>query len=139
MNVREHIDPFKKLALESKFQELSQGGCISYIETANLQNNIPAVLEVIKFIYENIMYAELNTKSDYCHICGYNGEMKLSFDNDKVIWECPNCGNQDQNKMNVARRTCGYIGQNYWNFGRSEEIYDRYTHLGEDANLNLEK
>lgn len=107
MNVREHIDPFKKLALESRFQELSQGGCISYIETANLQNNIPAVLEVIKFIYENIMYAELNTKSDYCQVCGSTDEIKIVEENGKLIWECPHCGNRDQAKMNVARRTCG--------------------------------
>ena len=108
VNVREHIDPFTKLKLESEFQALSQGGCISYIETANLQNNIDAVLEVIKYIYDNIMYAELNTKSDYCQVCGYSGEIEIVDDGDgKLIWKCPHCGNTDQHKMNVARRTCG--------------------------------
>ena len=138
VNVREHINPFDKLFLESKFQELSQGGCISYVETANLQNNIPAILEVIKFIYDNIMYAELNTKSDYCQVCGSDDEIKIIEENGKLIWECPHCGNRDQNKMNVARRTCGYIGQNYWNQGRSYEIRDRYVHLGEDETMNLD-
>lgn len=107
VNVRECIDPFTKLKLEAEFQELSQGGCISYIETANLQNNIPAILEIIKFIYDNIMYAELNTKSDYCQVCGSTDEIKIIEDNGKLIWECPHCGNRDQSKMNVARRTCG--------------------------------
>lgn len=107
MNVREHIDPFTKLKLESEFQELSQGGCISYIETSNLQNNIPAVLEVIKFIYENIMYAELNTKSDYCQVCGSTDEIQIVEENGKLIWQCSHCGNRDQAKMNVIRRTCG--------------------------------
>nr|DAH32796.1 MAG TPA: anaerobic ribonucleoside triphosphate reductase [Caudoviricetes sp.] len=137
VNVREHIDPFTKLKLESEFQELSQGGCISYIETSNLQNNIPAVLEVIKFIYENIMYAELNTKSDYCQVCGSTDEIKIVKDNGKLIWECPHCGNRDQAKMNVARRTCGYIGSNFWNQGRTQEIRDRYVHLGNRETLEL--
>lgn len=132
VNVREAIDPFTKLTLEKEFQELSLGGCISYVETANLQNNIPAVLEVIKFIYDNIMYAELNTKSDYCQICGSTDEIKIVEDNGKLVWECPNCGNRDQSKMNVVRRTCGYCGSNFWNQGRTEEIRDRFVHLGSD-------
>lgn len=139
INVREPIDPFTKLKLEAEFQELSQGGCISYIETSNLQNNIPAVLEVIKFIYDNIMYAELNTKSDYCHVCGSTDEIKIVKDEEtgQFVWECPNCGNRDQAKMNVVRRTCGYCGSNFWNQGRTEEIKDRYVHLGETQELNL--
>lgn len=132
VNVREAIDPFTKLTLEEEFQELSLGGCISYVETANLQNNIPAVLEVIKFIYDNIMYAELNTKSDYCQICGSTDEIKIVEDNGKLVWECPHCGNKDQSKMNVTRRTCGYLGSNFWNQGRTEEIKDRFVHLGSD-------
>ena len=132
VNVREAIDPFTKLTLEEEFQELSLGGCISYVETANLQNNIPAVLEVIKFIYNNIMYAELNTKSDYCQICGSTDEIKIVEDNGKLVWECPHCGNRDQSKMNVTRRTCGYLGSNFWNQGRTEEIKDRFVHLGSD-------
>lgn len=132
VNVREAIDPFTKLTLEEEFQELSLGGCISYVETANLQNNIPAVLEVIKFIYDNIMYAELNTKSDYCQICGSTDEIKIVEDNGKLVWECPHCGNKDQSKMNVTRRTCGYLGSNFWNQGRTEEIRDRFVHLGSD-------
>ena len=132
VNVREVIDPFTKLTLEEEFQELSLGGCISYVETANLQNNITAVLEVIKFIYDNIMYAELNTKSDYCQICGSTDEIKIVEDNGKLVWECPNCGNKDQSKMNVTRRTCGYLGSNFWNQGRTEEIRDRFVHLGSD-------
>lgn len=124
--VFEHIDAFKKLALESKFQRLSPGGAISYIETADLTHNPDAVLSVMKFIYDNIMYAELNTKSDYCQVCGYDGEMKIDAD---MHWYCPNCGNADQHKMNVARRTCGYIGQKYWNYGRTNEIKDRFVHL----------
>ena len=135
VNVREEIDPFTKLRLESEFQTLSQGGCISYIETANLQNNIPAVLEVIKYIYENIMYAELNTKSDFCQVCGSTDEIKIVEKNGKLIWKCSHCGNEDQSKMNVARRTCGYIGSNFWNQGRTEEIRDRYVHLGEPVNV----
>lgn len=137
VNVREEIDPFTKLKLESEFQELSQGGCISYVETSNLQSNIPAVLEVIKFIYDNIMYAELNTKSDYCQVCGSNDEIKIVEENGKLIWECPHCGNRDQSKMNVTRRTCGYIGSNFWNQGRTEEIRDRYVHLGADDELEI--
>ena len=132
VNVREAIDPFQKLALEEEFQELSLGGCISYVETANLQNNIPVVLEVIKFIYDNIMYAELNTKSDYCQVCGSTDEIKIVEEDRKLIWECPHCGNRDQSKMNVTRRTCGYLGSNFWNQGRTEEIRDRYVHLGSD-------
>ena len=127
--VFEKIDPFKKLAIESKFQSLSLGGAISYVECADLQNNIQAVLEVIKFIYNNIMYAELNTKSDYCQVCGYDGEIKIIDNNNKLIWECPNCGNRDTNKMNVCRRTCGYLGSNFWNQGRTQEIKERYVHL----------
>lgn len=127
--VFEKIDPFKKLKIESKFQKLSPGGAISYIETADLTHNTQAVLKVIQFIYENIMYAELNTKSDYCQACGYNGEIKLIDENGELIWECPNCGNRDQNKMNVARRTCGYIGSHFWNKGRTQEIHERYVHL----------
>ena len=126
--VREPIDAFSKLKIESKFQALSTGGAISYIETPNMTNNIEAVLEVIKYIYDNIMYAELNTKSDYCQVCGYDGEIKIDQD---MHWYCPNCGNRDQNKLNVARRTCGYIGANFWNYGRTEEIKDRVIHLDE--------
>ena len=132
VNVREEIDPFEKLALESEFQKLSLGGCISYVETANLQNNIPAVLEVIKFIYDNIMYAELNTKSDFCQVCGSTDEIQIVEEDGKLVWECPNCGNRDQSKMNVTRRTCGYLGSNFWNQGRTEEIKDRFVHLGSD-------
>ncbi len=124
--VFEEIDAFTKLKLESEFQRLSPGGAISYIETPNLENNIDVVMEVINFIYENIMYAELNTKSDYCQVCGYDGEMKID---DNMNWYCPNCDNHDQTKLNVARRTCGYIGSNFWNYGRTEEIKDRVIHL----------
>ena len=124
--VFEEIDAFEKLKLESEFQKLSPGGAISYIETPNLQNNIPAVLEVIKFIYDNIMYAELNTKSDYCQECGYDGEILLD---DDLEWYCPNCGNRDHSKLNVARRTCGYIGSNFWNKGRTQEIKERVLHI----------
>lgn len=127
--VFEEIDPFKKLSIESKFQKLSPGGAISYIECADLTNNTEAVLQVIQFIYDNIMYAELNTKSDYCQVCGYDGEIKIIDEDNKLTWECPNCGNRDQTKMNVARRTCGYIGSNFWNQGRTEEIAERYVHL----------
>ena len=130
VNVREDIDAFSKLSLEAPFQELSPGGAISYVEVPNLQNNIPAVLAVIKHIYDNILYAELNTKSDYCQKCGFDGEIKIVTDkNGKLVWECPNCGNRDQNTMNVARRTCGYIGSHYWNAGRTQEIADRKLHL----------
>lgn len=127
--VFEEINPFDKLATESKFQRLSPGGAISYIETANMQDNIPAVLEVIKFIYDNIMYAELNTKSDYCQVCGYDGEIKIVDEDNSLIWECPNCKNRDKSKMNVARRTCGYIGTQFWNQGRTDEILHRYVHM----------
>lgn len=127
--VFEEINPFEKLAIESKFQRLSPGGAISYIETADMQKNIPAVLEVLKFIYDNIMYAELNTKSDYCQVCGYDGEIKIVDEDNKLIWECPNCKNRDKSKMNVARRTCGYIGTQFWNQGRTDEILHRYVHM----------
>ena len=129
VHVTEPIDAFSKLALESEFQALSPGGAISYIEVPNMQNNIEAVLQVIKFIYDNIMYAELNTKSDYCHVCSYDGEIEVKEDDGKLIWECPNCKNRDQTKMNVARRTCGYIGSQFWNQGRTAEIKDRVLHL----------
>ena len=129
VNVREEIDPFTKLEIESKFQELSPGGAISYIESSNMNDNIPALLEVMKFIYENIMYAEINTKSDYCQVCGYNGEIQIIKENGELIWECPNCKNRDQDKMNIARRTCGYIGSHYWNQGRTQEIAERFVHL----------
>ena len=132
--VREHIDAFTKLKFESEFQKLSPGGAISYIEVPNLQQNIPAVLSVMQFIYDNIMYAELNTKSDYCQCCGYDGEIKIVEDekNHKLVWECPNCGNRDQSKMNVVRRTCGYLGTNFWNQGRTQEIRDRVVHLSDN-------
>ena len=130
INVREEIDPFEKLTTEAEYQKLSPGGCISYIECADLTKNISAVLEIIKFIYDNIMYAELNTKSDYCQKCGYDGEIEIvDTDDGKLGWRCPNCGNTDQTKMNVARRTCGYIGSQFWNQGRTQEIRDRYVHL----------
>lgn len=127
--VFEKIDPFEKLSIESKFQKLSPGGAISYIECADLNDNIDAVLEVLDYIYNNIMYAELNTKSDYCQVCGYNGEIKIVSENNSLIWECPICKNRDKDKMNVARRTCGYIGTNYWNAGRTDEIAHRYVHM----------
>ena len=128
--VFEPIDAFEKLKFESEFQELSTGGAISYVEVPNMQNNIPAVLSVIKYIYDNIMYAELNTKSDYCQCCGYDGEIQIVENEDgKLIWRCPKCGNEDQNKLNVARRTCGYIGTNFWNQGRTQEIKERVLHL----------
>lgn len=128
--VSEHIDAFSKLSFESQFQKLSPGGAISYVEVPNMENNIPAVMNVIKFIYDHIMYAELNTKSDYCQCCGYTGEIQIKEDEDgKLFWECPQCGNRDQNKMNVARRTCGYIGSQFWNQGRTQEIRDRVLHL----------
>ena len=130
VHVAEEIDAFHKLKFESDFQRLSPGGAISYIEVPNMQNNIPAVLTVMKYIYENIMYAELNTKSDFCMDCGYDGEIKIKEDESgKLIWECPNCGNKDQHKMSVARRTCGYIGTQFWNQGRTQEIKDRVLHL----------
>lgn len=127
--VFEEIDPFEKLSIESEFQALSGGGAISYIECADLQNNTQAILQVIRFIYDNIMYAELNTKSDYCQVCGFDGEIKIIDENNTLIWKCPNCGNRDKSKLNVARRTCGYIGTNFWNQGRTQEIRERYVHL----------
>lgn len=128
--VREEIDAFTKLGFESEFQALSPGGAISYVEVPNMQNNIPAVLQIIDFIYHNIMYAELNTKSDYCQVCGYEGEIVIEKREDgKLGWKCPNCGNTDQNKMNVCRRTCGYLGTNFWNQGRTQEIADRVLHI----------
>lgn len=127
--VFEKVDPFTKLKIESKFQKLSPGGSISYIECADLNQNTDAIVQVIQFIYDNIMYAELNTKSDYCQACGYEGEIKIIDENNQLIWECPQCGNRDKDKMNVARRTCGYIGTNFWNTGRTEEIKERYVHL----------
>ena len=130
IHVTEEIDAFSKLAFESKFQALSPGGAISYVEVPNMQNNLEAVLGVIRFIYDNIMYAELNTKSDYCQVCGYDGEIEIKKDEEgKLVWVCPNCGNTDQAKMNVARRTCGYIGTQYWNQGRTQEIKERVLHL----------
>ena len=130
VHVTEEIDAFEKLSFEAQFQELSPGGAISYVEVPNMQNNIDAVLAVMKHIYDNIMYAELNTKSDYCQVCGYDGEIKIVKDeHGKLVWECPNCKNRDQNKMNVARRTCGYIGTQYWNQGRTQEIQERVLHL----------
>lgn len=131
VHVTEEIDAFTKLSFESEFQALSPGGAISYIEVANLSDNIPAVLTVMKYIYDNIMYAELNTKSDYCQVCGWDKEIEIVEDErDKLIWRCPNCGNTDKSKMNIARRTCGYIGLNDWNQGRTQEIKERYVHLG---------
>ncbi|MBO5716163.1 MAG: anaerobic ribonucleoside-triphosphate reductase [Clostridia bacterium] len=129
IHVTEEIDAFKKLALESKFQALSPGGAISYVEVPDMQNNLDAVLSVMKFIYDNIMYAELNTKSDYCQACGFDGEIEVVEEEGKLVWKCPNCGNTDQSTMNVARRTCGYIGTQYWNQGRTQEIKERVLHL----------
>ncbi len=129
VHVTEPIDAFDKLELEAQFQELSSGGAISYIEVPDVQNNIPAVIAVMKYIYDNIMYAEINTKSDYCQECGYSGEIQIIEDNGKLIWECPNCNNRDENKLNVARRTCGYIGTEFWNQGRTAEIKERVLHL----------
>ena len=129
VHVTEPIDAFTKLRFEAEFQQLSPGGAISYVEVPNMQNNIDAVLEVMQFIYDNIMYAELNTKSDYCQVCGYDGEIEIKEDDGKLVWVCPQCGNTDQNKMNVARRTCGYIGTQFWNQGRTQEIKDRVLHL----------
>ena len=129
VHVTEEIDAFTKLSFEAEFQQLSPGGAISYVEVPNMQQNIDAVLQVMQFIYDNIMYAELNTKSDYCQECGFDGEIQIVEDDGKLVWECPNCGNRDQSKMNVARRTCGYIGSQYWNQGRTQEIKDRVLHL----------
>jgi ribonucleoside-triphosphate reductase len=141
--VFEEINAFDKLALESKFQKLSPGGAISYVEVPDLTHNIPIVIQIIQFIYENIMYAELNTKSDYCSVCGYDGEIKIITDErtGKLIWECPKCGNHDQNKMSVARRTCGYIGSQFWNQGRTQEIKERVLHIDDkefdDTNIGI--
>ena len=126
IDVREKIDAFSKLKFESEFQPISSGGAISYVEVPNMQHNLKALEEVVKFIYDNIQYAEFNTKSDYCQICGFDGEIIINDDNE---WECPNCGNKDQSKMNVARRTCGYLGENFWNVGKTKEIKARVTHL----------
>ena len=129
VHVSEQIDAFTKLKFECDFQRLSPGGAISYVEVPNMQDNLEAVISVLQFIYDNIMYAELNTKSDYCQVCGYDGEIKIVEDDGKLVWECPKCGNRDQNKLNVARRTCGYIGTQFWNQGRTQEIKDRVLHL----------
>lgn len=129
VHVSEHIDAFTKLKFESEFQKLSPGGAISYVEVPNMQDNLEAVMSVLQFIYDNIMYAELNTKSDYCQCCGYDGEIKIVEDDGKLVWECPKCGNRDENKLNVARRTCGYIGTQFWNQGRTQEIKERVLHL----------
>ena len=130
VHVTEKINAFDKLKLESEFQTLSPGGAISYVEVPNMQQNLEAVLKVMQFIYDNIMYAELNTKSDYCQVCGYDGEIQIvENEHGKLVWECPNCGNRDENKLNVARRTCGYIGTQFWNQGRTQEIKERVLHL----------
>ncbi|WP_286140572.1 anaerobic ribonucleoside-triphosphate reductase, partial [Faecalibaculum rodentium] len=130
VNVKEEINAFDKLTFESQFQRLSPGGAISYVEVPNMENNIPAVMALLTHIYDSIMYAELNTKSDYCQECGYTGEIQIVEDeNHKLIWECPNCHNHNQETMNVARRTCGYIGTQFWNQGRTQEIKDRVLHL----------
>ena len=129
VHVSEEIDAFDKLKFESQFQRLSPGGAISYVEVPNMQDNLKAVIRVMQYIYDNIMYAELNTKSDYCQECGYDGEIKIVEDDGKLVWECPKCGNRNQNKLNVARRTCGYIGTQFWNQGRTQEIKDRVLHL----------
>ena len=130
VHVTEKIDAFDKLALEAKFQKLSPGGAISYVEVPNMQNNLKAVLSIMKFIYENIMYAELNTKSDYCQVCGFDGEIEIVKDESgKLVWKCPKCGNTDESKLNVARRTCGYIGSQFWNQGRTQEIKERVLHV----------
>jgi ribonucleoside-triphosphate reductase len=130
VHVTESIDAFSKLKFEAQFQQLSPGGAISYVEVPDMRNNLDAVITVMKYIYDNIMYAELNTKSDYCQVCGFGGEIKVVNDGSgKLVWECPNCGNRDQSKMNVARRTCGYIGTQFWNQGRTQEIKERVLHL----------
>lgn len=129
VNVRDVVDPFTKFDIESKFQKLSPGGAISYAEACDLTNNLDALMEVVKYIYEKMVYAEINTKSDYCQLCGYDGEIKIIDEEGELKWECPNCGNKDKNTMNVARRTCGYIGNNFWNQGRTQEIKERYVHL----------
>ena len=124
--MREDIDAFAKFTFESQFQTISSGGAISYVEIPNMRHNLEALEELVKFIYDNIQYAEFNTKSDYCHECGFDGEIKI---NDDIQWECPNCGNTDQRKMNVTRRTCGYLGENFWNVGKTKEIKSRVLHL----------
>ena len=129
VKVTEPIDAFAKLSFEAEFQALSPGGAISYVEVPNLQNNTPAVLALMRHIYETILYAELNTKSDYCQACGYDGEIQITEEDGKLIWECPNCGNRDQRMLNVCRRTCGYLGTQFWNQGRTAEIKDRVLHL----------
>ena len=129
VHVTEKIDAFTKLKFESDFQKLSPGGAISYVEIPNMQNNIEAVMTLIRYIYDNIMYAELNTKSDYCHVCGFDGEIKVVKEDGKYIWECPQCGNRDESKLTVVRRTCGYLGSNFWNQGRTQEIAERVLHL----------
>ena len=129
VHVTEEIDAFDKLKFESEFQRLSPGGAISYVEVPDMQDNLQAVIRVMQYIYDNIMYAELNTKSDYCQVCGFDGEIQIVEDDGKLVWECPHCGNRDQEKLNVARRTCGYIGTQFWNQGRTEEIKDRVLHL----------
>ena len=126
VDVREKIDAFSKLKFESQFQKISNGGCISYVEIPNMSHNLEAMRELVKYIYENLQYAEFNTKSDYCQVCGYTGEIKI---NDNLEWECPECGNKDKNKMNVTRRTCGYLGENFWNEGKTKEIKARALHL----------
>ena len=126
VDVREKIDAFSKFSFESQFQKISSGGSISYVEIPNMRHNLEALEEVVKFIYDNIQYAEFNTKSDYCHVCGYDGEIKI---NDNLEWECPQCGNKDHSKMNVTRRTCGYLGENFWNVGKTKEINARVMHL----------
>lgn len=126
MNVREEIDAFRKLGFEAQFQKISSGGAVSYVEVTNLNNNIEAIKQLVDYMYDTIQYAEINTKSDYCQVCGFDGEILL----DKNLeWYCPNCGNRDHNKMNVCRRTCGYLGDNFWNRGRTQDINDRYVHL----------
>ena len=126
VDVREKIDAFSKFTFESQFQTISSGGAISYVEIPNMQHNLPALEEIVKFIYDNIQYAEFNTKSDYCHECGFDGEIVI---NEDLVWECPNCGNRDHNKMNVTRRTCGYLGENFWNVGKTKEINSRVLHI----------
>ena len=137
VNVREAIGPFDKLSIESKFQKLSLGGAISYAECSDLSKNTAAVMAILRHIYNTMVYAELNTKSDYCQVCGYDGEIKIIDKDGKLEWQCPNCGNMDKNKMNVARRTCGYIGTNFWNQGRTEEIKERYVHLTDIEDDNI--
>ena len=129
IHVTEPISAFDKIKIESRFQALSPGGAISYVEVPNMSNNLDAVMNVMRYMYDNILYAELNTKSDYCQVCGWDGEIEIQEDNGKLVWTCPCCGNRDQNKMNVARRTCGYIGTQFWNQGRTQEIKERVLHL----------